>query len=187
MRWLVLSFAAITMAACRDKMTPPPAVGDAALSDSADQIAFDVRMNMTHSGVKRGELFADTMYVLNDQTRFLLRPARANFHTDQGTPNGNMRGDRGTYDMRTKILEGYGNVVVVSTKGERLTSQHLRFIESTNQVSSDSAYRLLRKGPNGDEIQTGVGFTSDPNLVRFRCKSNCGVSGPDVIRQLPRP
>jgi LPS export ABC transporter protein LptC len=180
MRWFTLAVAAVAIAACR-KATQPPVVGDAALSDSADQIAFDVRMNMTHSGVKRGELYADTMYVFNNQTQFLLRPARANFHTEQGTPNGNMRGDRGTYDMRTKILEGFGNVVVTSTKGERLTSQHLRYVESTNQVSSDSAYRLVQ----GDRVQTGVGFTSDPNLVRFRCKSACGGSAPDVLRKLP--
>lgn len=186
MRGGVVAAAVLALAACRET-TKPPVVGDAALADSADQIAFDVRMNMTHSGVKRGELFADTMYVFNNQTRFLLRPARANFHTDQGLPNGNLRGDRGTYDMQTKILEGFGNVVVVSTKGERLTSPHLRYVEATNQVSSDSAYRLLRKGPNGDEIQTGVGFTSDPNLVRFKCKSACGGSAPDMIKQLPRP
>ena len=65
MRWFALAVAAVAFAACR-KSTQPPVVGDAALSDSADQIAFDVRMNMTHSGVKRGEFFADMMYVLNE-------------------------------------------------------------------------------------------------------------------------
>ena len=186
MRALVLAAAVVSIAACR-KTTQPPVVGDAALADSADQIAFDVRTNMTQSGVKRGELYADTMYVFREQTSFLLKPVRANFFTEQGTPNGNLRGDRGTYDLRTKILEGFGNVVVVSTKGERLTAPQLRYVEATNQVSSDSAYRLVRKRPGGDEIQTGVGFTSDPNLVVFRCKSRCGVSAPDVIRQLPKP
>ena len=186
MRWFVLAVAVTTVAACREAVKPP-VVGDAALSDSAEQIAFGVRMHMTHSGVKRGEMYADTMWVFNDQTKFVLRNVKANFHTDQGTPNGNLRGDRGFYDLRTKILEGYGNVVVVSTKGERLTAPQLRYAEATNQVSSDSAYRLLRKSPNGDEIQTGVGFTSDPNLVVFKCKSQCGVSAPDVIKTLPKP
>lgn len=182
MRWVAVGVAIVAAISCR-KATQPPVVGDAALADSAEQIVAGVRMNMTHSGVKRGELFADTMYVFSDQTRFLLKQVKANFHTDQGNPNGNLRGDRGTYDMRTKILEGFGNVVVVSTKNERLMSPHLRYVEATNQVSSDSAYRLVRK----DEVQTGVGFTSDPNLVVFKCKSQCGASAPDVIKQLPKP
>jgi LPS export ABC transporter protein LptC len=186
MKRFALAVIIVAATACREAVKPP-VVGDAALADTAEQIAFDVRMNMTHSGVKRGELFADTMFVFNDQTVFLMKRVRANFHTDQGMPNGNLRGDRGTYHLRSKILEGFGNVVVVSTKGERLTSPHLRYVEPTNQVSSDSAYRLIRKGPNGDEVQTGIGFTSDPNLVRFKCKSACGGSAPDMIKQLPRP
>lgn len=183
MKWLIISVAAVSLAACRDKVTPPALVGDAALTDSADQVALDVRMSMTHSGVKRGDLFADTMYVLDSQNRFLLRKVRANFNTELGVANGNLRGDRGIYDTRTKILEGLGNVVIVSTKGERLTSQQVRFTEATNQVSSDSAYRLVKQ----DEIQTGVGFTSDPNLKVFKCKSQCGGSTLDVMKSLPKP
>ena len=183
MRRFVLAVAAISLAACRDKPTPPALVGDAALTDSADQVALDVRMSMTETGVKRGDLFADTLYVLDNQNRFLLRKVRANFHTEAGVPNGNLKGDRGTYDQRTKILEGYGNVVIVSTKGERLTSEHVRYTEATNQVSSDSAYRLVQS----DRVQTGVGFTSDPNLKVFRCKSQCGGSAVDVIKALPKP
>ena len=183
MRRFVVAIAAITLMACREKVTPPQMTGDAALTDSADQVAFDVRMSMTHTGVKRGDLFADTMYVLDSQNRFLLRKVRANFNTELGVPNGNLKGDRGTYDTRTKVLEGLGNVVIVSTKGERLTSQQVRFTEATNQVSSDSAYRLVKQ----DEIQTGVGFTSDPNLKVFKCKSQCGGSTLDVMKALPKP
>jgi LPS export ABC transporter protein LptC len=185
MRWLAFGAAiaaTVAVVSCR-KVTQPPVIGDAALADSAEQIVAGVRMHMTHSGVKRGELFADTMYVFENQTRFFLKQVKANFHTEQGMPNGNLRGDRGTYDVRTKILEGFGNVVVVSTKDERLTSPHLRFAEALNQISSDSAYRLVQ----GDKVQTGVGFVSDPNLTRFKCKSSCGGSAPDVLKQLPRP
>lgn len=179
---LALLCAALALAACR-KTTKPPTVSTSSEADSADQIIFDVRTTMTETGVKRGDLFADTLYSYQDQTRFLLKRVRANFNTETGAPNGNLKGDRGTYDLRTKTLEGYGNVVVTSTKGERLSSPHLKYVESLNQISSDSAYTLVR----GSEVQRGVGFTSDPNLNVFRCKSFCGGSANVNIKSLPKP
>jgi hypothetical protein len=44
-----------------------------------------VRMLLTDRGVQRGELFADTGYVFDDQTRFELRKVRATFNTSTGT------------------------------------------------------------------------------------------------------
>jgi LPS export ABC transporter protein LptC len=159
----------VTLFGCQQG-TKPPVVGEPALADSAEQVISDGRSILTESGVKRGELFADTIFVFEGQTRFALRKVRATFNTDVGAPNGTLRGDRGTYDLRTHTLEGFGNVVVTSTKGERLSSNHLRYAQLRNEISSDSAYTLVR----GSETQRGIGFTSDPNLNRFRCKSSCG-------------
>jgi LPS export ABC transporter protein LptC len=174
----VLCLAAV---ACR-KTTKPPVVGEAALADTADQILFDVRSPITHSGVKRGEMFADTIFVFRDQTLFVMRKVKANFNSETGAPNGNLRGDRGTYDLRTQTLEGYGNVVVTSTKGERLTSNHLRYNQAANEIASDSAYTLVRN----NEVQRGIGFRSDPNLSVFRCLRSCGGSAPVPLGGLPR-
>lgn len=172
---------AIAGAGCR-KTTQPPVTGEAALADSADQVLFDVRYMLTQSGIKRGQLFADTMYVFGDQSRFLLRRVRANFSTETGAPNGTLRGDRGTYDLRTQVLEGYGNVVVTTTDGRRLRSNHLRYAQAQNRISSDSAYTLVR----GTDTQTGIGFISDPNLTEFRCLRACGGSGLVPLGALPQ-
>ena len=180
---LVVALAAVLAlagAGCR-KATQPPVTGDAALADSADQVLFDVRYMLTQSGIKRGQMFADTMFVFGDQSRFLLRRVRANFSTETGTPNGTLRGDRGTYDLRTQILEGFGNVVVTSTDGRRLSSHHLKYSQSANRISSDSAYTLIR----GSDTQTGIGFISDPNLSEFRCLRACGGSGLVPLGRLP--
>ena len=67
MRAFVIVVACVSLLACR-KATKPPVVGEAALADSADQILFDVRSPITNSGVKRGEMFADTIFVFRDQT-----------------------------------------------------------------------------------------------------------------------
>ena len=181
MRAFAIVLACASLLAC-SKTTKPPVVGEAALADSADQILFDVRSPITNSGVKRGEMFADTIFVFRDQTLFVMRRVRANFNSELGAPNGTLRGDRGTYDLRTQTLEGYGNVVVTSTKGERLSSNHLKYNQALNEIASDSAYTLIRN----NETQRGIGFRSDPNLAVFKCLRACGGSAPIPLGGLPR-
>lgn len=180
--FLVLTTLVAVSAAC-GKAAKPPVVGEGAAADTAEQVIFDGRTLLTESGVKRGELFADTIYVFNDQTRFALRRVRSKFYTETGAPNGTLRGDRGTYDLRTKILEGYGNVVVESTDGKKLTSNHLRYAENTNQISSDSAFTMSEPG----RTQRGIGFTSDPNLNSFRCFRACSATGLVPLGDVTRP
>jgi LPS export ABC transporter protein LptC len=157
----------VAATSCRDTSRPP--VGEVALSDSADQIIFDGRFFVTQSGVNRGEMRADTIFVFNDNAKFLLREITGEFSTETGAPNGTIRADRGTYDRRTRILDGHGNVVVTSTEGDRLTSNHLRYTEAADEISSDSAYTIVRKG----DTSRGIGFRSDPNLRDFRCLRSC--------------
>ena len=161
-----------TLSAC-NRSTQPPVAEEMAFADSAEQVLFDVRSLLTHRGVKRGEMFADTVFVFDDQTKFELRVVRANFSTETGAPNGTLRGDRGTYSTRTKVLEGFGNVVVTSTDGKRLTSNHLKFSENVNEIASDSAFVYREQ----DKVQRGVGFRTDPNLIVFRCLSRCVTEG----------
>lgn len=181
MRLLVAGVLLVVAVSCR-KTTKPPTASGVAEADTADQVLYDVRSPITQSGVKRGVMFADTIYVYRDQTLFVMRGVRATFNTENGAPNGTLRGDRGTYDLRTQVLEGYGNVVVTSTKGERLSSNHLRFSQGLNEISSDSAYTLVRN----NETQRGIGFRSDPNLAVFRCLRSCGGSAPVPLGGLPR-
>ena len=169
MRWLlVASVAGIALAGCR-KSSQPPIVGGPSLADSAEQILFDVHSMLTDHGVKRGDMYSDTVYVFNDQTRFVMRRVRATFNTTLGAPNGSLRGDRGTYDLRAQTLEGYGNVVVTGSEGRKLTSNHLKYTQTTNMISSDSAFTYY----SGKDVQQGIGFVSDPNISRFQCMRAC--------------
>jgi len=172
MKWLLPAAVLIVAAANCRKSTQPPVVGGSSLADSAEQIIFDGHTLLTNRGVQRGEMFADTIFVFRDQTLFVLRRVRATFNTETGAPNGTLKGDRGTYDLRAQILEGFGNVVVTSTDGKRLESNHLKFAQLQNQVSSDSAFTLHR----GNDVQRGIGFISDPNITRFQCLRACKVS-----------
>lgn len=163
------AFAAAT--ACRETKQPP--VGVIGPADTAEQVGFGVRILLTPNGIQRGELLGDTMFIFNDQTKFDFRNARVKFNTELGVPNGTMRADRGIYDTRTQILEGFGNVVLTTLDGKRLTSPHLKFSQLANEVSSDTTFEMKV----GDRVQTGIGFKSDPNLNRFVCERFCNFKG----------
>lgn len=175
----MIAIFAVAATDCR-KTTQPPGGGSSSLADSADQIIYDGHALLTTAGVKRGEMFADTIYVFRDQTLFALRVVRAIFNTETGAPNGTLKGDRGTYDLRAQILEGYGNVVVTSTDGKRLLSNHLKYSQGMNQISSDSAFTFYR----GQDVQRGIGFVSDPNITVFRCLRACSVAADVPIGNL---
>jgi LPS export ABC transporter protein LptC len=177
-----LAAGAMLAVGCR-KSTQPPVVAEATLSDSAEQVLWDIHQVLTENGVKRGDMYADTAFVFNDQTKFVLRRVRGEFTTETGAPNGTMKGDRGIYDLRAHMLEGFGNVVITSTDGKRLTSNHLKYVESSNQVSSDSAFVMRRS----TEVQRGIGFTSDPNLRVFKCLRACGGEALVPLKGLDKP
>src|SRR3954469_6259719 len=107
--------------ACADTKTPPVVAGPS-IADSADQVLFGVHTLLSTKGVQRGELRADTAYVLDDQTRLDMRKAHVTFTTETGLPQGSMEGKRGVYNQRTQILEGWGDVVVKLVDGRTLKS-----------------------------------------------------------------
>lgn len=165
-----LCFAA-ALGGCKEPKAPPVGVGGPV--DSAEQVMFGVRTLLTSNGVQRGELTADTAYTFNDQTKFIFLNAKVNFNTETGAPNGTMRADRGIYDMRQQVLEGFGNVVITTTDGRKLTSPHLKFNQLANEVSSDTTFNVVA----GDRTQSGIGFKADPNLTHFQCFRTCKTSG----------
>jgi LPS export ABC transporter protein LptC len=170
--WLAAT-ALVVALACKRQGSAPPVKRGISLADSAEQVMLGVRMLLTDRGVQRGELFADTAYVFDDQTRFELRKVRATFNTSTGTKDGVLSADRGNYNMRESKLEGFGNVVIVTTEGKRLTSPHMRFLQAQNEVSSDSAFTLVEPGRN----VSGIGFRADPQLTRIQILRNLGAEG----------
>lgn len=157
---LLLAAAALAVGGCSRRGSAPPVKSGATLADSAEQVMFNVRSLLTNEGVQRGEMFADSVYVFDDNTRFEMRQVRTVFNTATGVKDGTMKADRGRYNLRQQVLEGFGNVVITTTEGKRLTSPHVRYSQASNEVSSDSAFTMVEPG----RTLSGVGFRSDPQL-----------------------
>jgi LPS export ABC transporter protein LptC len=159
-----LALMSLGIAACSRQGTAPPVKSGISLADSAEQVMLNVRSLLTDQGIQRGEMFADSAYIFDDNTRFELRKVRATFNTSTGVKDGTMSGDRGRYNLRQQILEGFGHVVITTNDGKRLTSPHVRYNQAINEVSSDSAFTMVEQG----RTVSGIGFRSDPQLNRLQ-------------------
>ena len=167
-----LATAVTLAAACRHDKEPVTAPSSP-MADSADQVMFGARAILTDKGLMRAELFGDTAYFFDDNTRIELRTVKTNFFTTEGAQNAVLTSKQGTYRTQGS-MEARGDVVVVSTDGRRLTTPQLRFDQTRNEISSDSAFVLTEPGRS----VAGVGFVSDPNMNNVRIlKTTSGSTG----------
>ena len=164
---------ALAAAACTDTKAPPVVSKDPA-ADSADQVMFGVRHFLTKNGIRQAQLRSDTAMMFDEGTRIMLRKVRLTFFSESGTENAVLVAKRGRYDTRNQVMEGHGDVVVTTNDGRRLETQQLKFDQSRNEISSDSAYVATE----GGRRQSGIGFRSDPNMNNVQCLRACsGVVG----------
>lgn len=166
--WVML--VALALAACRTKGTAPPVEARATMADSAEQLLVATRWLIVDRGVQRGEMFADTVYVFDDNTRYDMRKVRVTFNTATGARDGVMTAHRGIYNQRNGTLEGFGDVVLVNNDGKRLTSPQLKYMQSTNEVSSDTSFTLVEPG----KTVSGIGLRADPQMTRVKVLRNFG-------------
>ena len=174
--WPVVFLAAvIVLGACSDKKTTPQvAATRSALMDSADQVMFGVKFNMTEQGLARAFLVADTAIFLNSNTRVELFKVNTTFYNTIGAKNGVMTSKRGTYMTQTGTMVALGDVDITTDDGRSLKSQQVKYDQRLNELSSDSAFVATEPTRRIE----GVGFRSDPNLRNVRVlKATSGTSG----------
>jgi LPS export ABC transporter protein LptC len=169
-RVLILA-ATVAAAACSTTKGTKVTARAETFADSADQVFYGVTAPLETNGIKRGTLYADTMYVMNDQTRFDFLKGRTEFNTALGVPDGSMRADRGRYDRRQQRLEGWGNVVVKSADGKQLKSPHVIYSQLDDKISSDTTFEFTSES----QVTTGKGFETNTALTKKACLADCNV------------
>jgi LPS export ABC transporter protein LptC len=160
----------VCLAACSSKKQPPVAT-HSPLADSADQVMYGARFNLTDKGLERAQLEADTAYFFEDNTRIELDKVHTTFYTSTGAKDAVLTSQHGTYNSRTNSMVARKDVVVVSEDGRRLTTQELLYSQQRNEIASDSAFVLTEP----DRRVEGIGFRSDPNMKNIKILK--GASG----------
>jgi LPS export ABC transporter protein LptC len=184
-RRLRFAFMAVPLGAavaCSDGTAPPP-ISRSPLADSADQLMFGIETLLTDRGVLNARLESDTAFFFDENTRIELRGVDLTFYTRTGERNSVLTSREGTYNMRQSKMEARGNVVVVSEDGKRLTSEQLRYDQTRDEISSDSAFVLTEP----DRRIEGIGFTSDPNMNNVRVHRLIEGSGAVTTGDLGQP
>jgi LPS export ABC transporter protein LptC len=175
---LTLALGVAFTGACGGNKKSPPVSARNSLADSAGQIMYGARFNLTDSGVLRAQLLADTAYFFDDNTRVELAHVNTTFFTTTGTRSAVLTSRRGTYHTTTGQMVARGNVDVNSTDGRRLRSEELAYDQNRNEISSDSAFVMTEPTRRLE----GIGFRSDPNLQNVHIlKTLSGSSGAIVI------
>jgi LPS export ABC transporter protein LptC len=174
-----LVFVAV-VAACGEDPPAPPVVHGLSPVDSADQFLVGVQTRLHEGGVLRADVLADSAFLYENSVRAEMFIVEATFFTSTGVKDGVMNAKRVTYDTRVDSLQAWGDVKIVSTGGDILTTPYLRYNKALNLISSDSTFTLTRAG---DETITGVGFETDPGINALKVKRTIRGAAGNV--QLP--
>src|SRR2546423_13258652 len=98
MRALVLGIICFAGAAACSPKKHPRVATHSPLADSADQVMYGARFNLTDKGLQRAQLQADTAYFFEDNTRIELEPVHTTFFTVTGAKDAVLTSQRGTYN-----------------------------------------------------------------------------------------
>ena len=160
---------------CDDGIKPQEVVD--AEADAADQMLIRMTHQLTHDGIVRAKVEADTTYMHNAAGTADLRNVRVTFYDPQGNETSTLTSRVGTYQLRTGDMEGRGNVVVLTKDGRRLTTEVLRYQQAKDSVTSDKPF--VFDAP--DRHIEGEGFASDPSFRNVVAKKPTGTGGRFVL------
>jgi LPS export ABC transporter protein LptC len=161
-------------AACGGVDTPPTVAG---VSDSADQVLYQLRHNLTLEGLLRAHLEADTAYFHQSAQRADLVGVTVVFYSPEGRQTSRLTSQTGTYDWRSGNMEARGDVVAVTPDNRRLTTSVLRYDRLTDQISGPNDFVF----DSPERHLEGESFTSDPefkNVVTTRPRRGVVREGP---------
>ena len=174
----VVLMMAIAVAGCKSSSKRPPIEKHSPLADSADQIMFGAKFNMTDNGVARALLMGDTAFFFDANTRVELENVHTTFFTTAGVKSGILTAKHGTYRTQNGLMTARGNVVVISDNGSQLRSPELNYDQAHNQIFTDSSF--VQVDSIGRSL-TGVGFRSDPDLKNVHILKVISGTGGTVI------
>lgn len=170
----------LCLAACSQTGVTPREIGERA--DSADQIMLKTATQLTERGVLTNYVEADTAYVYQNQQVIDWRILRIRFLDPQGNEQSVLTARRGIYNSLNGKLDCRGDVIVQTTDGRHLRTEHLIYDKVSKRVESDTAFTYESATENG----SGKSFKSDPEFRNLEIIAPKGFQkGKGVL--LPRP
>ena len=126
-------------------------------------MTYNYRTTQTRAGVPEWELHGGTAERYPNQEALRLTDVRMVFYKD-GVKDAELTAESGDVEDATKNTVARGNVVVVNAEGSRLTSDILYWDNAREIIHTDRYFRF----EDGDQILTGIGLETDPNLSNLK-------------------
>ena len=142
---------------CSGPERPPTAASPA---DTADQVVFGLKHQLTVDGVLRTRVEAETAYFYQNSQKALMRHVKVTFYSQEGKVTSTVTADGGIYEWRTQNMEAHGHVVAVTPDNRRLTTSVLSYDRQSGNILGPEAF--VFDAP--DRHLEGEGFTSDPDF-----------------------
>ena len=103
------------------------------------------------------------------------------FYDSTGAHTSTLIADSALVREAQKRLDVFGDVHINTEQGTTLDSPHLSWSDSTQMISSDSLVVITR----GDDVMSGYGFRSDPDLKRivFRRQVSGQIANPEELEE----
>lgn len=163
----VLSIALLGAVGCDWQRNSDVGAADSAIAaGGAPQLAFGASLTITHDGVAKAILRADSAFVQEEGLRFDLRRVAVTFLDSLGEGVSTLNAERGTFVVEGSQLELSGQVLVTGAGERQLRTTHAIFDPAANVLRSDSSYVLTQATPARQS--EGTGFVADPRLLRVR-------------------
>jgi LPS export ABC transporter protein LptC len=174
-RSLLCALSVLSVLACEDSGVRPTATVQA--PDSADQVLEGFSHYVTHDGILRSKVEADTAYFYEATQITELHQIKVVFFDVRGQESSTLTARRGIYRWQDGSMESSGNVVVVSPDGRRLATEVLRYDNATNMIATDQHFTFDR----GEEHLEGNSFRSDPDFRNIVTEKPRGVTGDGML------
>ena len=165
---LLCALAPLRLSACTDTGVRPTT--ETQVADSADQVLFKMNTNITADGVRRSYVEAETAFVYQGRQTMDLHQVKMLFFDTQGNHKSTLTADRGLYATYSNKLDARGHVVVTSTDGRKLVTEHLIYDKLANQIKVDTTF--IYDSPT--EHSTGKGLDTDIEFKNLRVQQPKG-------------
>ncbi|OGF97630.1 MAG: LPS export ABC transporter periplasmic protein LptC [Candidatus Glassbacteria bacterium RBG_16_58_8] len=144
---------------------------------SPDQVIEGFAMIITDQGVKKSRFRARRAMIFQDEGMVESEDVHVEFFRSNGEHYSTITADRGVLYTKTKDMDAYRNVVVVSHDNIRLETESLHWDEDQDLITTDDPVTLIQ---GGKRIQ-GIGLVSDLSLTDVKIREPMGVFRDDDV------
>jgi len=139
------------------------------------QTGKDITMLYSDSAVLKVKLQAPQMQIFDKDVKekitILPKGFFISFYDAFGKVSSTMKADYGVRYEMSKRMEAKQNVEVVTSKGEKLNTEHLIWDEKTKKISSDKFVKIT----TAKEIIMGNGLIANEDLSQYEIKEVTGI------------